>query len=79
MASVETIFNFFVYDAVLSRDLNLLPPRRRADALFDERYLWIKLFLFYILTGKGFRYISLSGHIFKKKDENIHKSEVETS
>ena len=33
IAAVGIIFNVFSYDAVLSRDSNQSPPRRRADAL----------------------------------------------
>ena len=32
-AHLTSIFNVFSYDAVVSRDSNLLPPRRRAVAL----------------------------------------------
>ena len=36
IAAVGTIFYVLRYDVVLDRYLNLIPPRRRFDALRDE-------------------------------------------
>ena len=56
IVAVGTIFNVYSYDAVLSRNLNLSPPRRRADALGVEP--WSRV------NEKVVCYLFILNHIF---------------